>query len=267
MRSKHYIDAHMRLHAGAVHIWAADLDAVDTQIERLLDEQERERGARIVREPVRQRWMAARGVLRVLLGNYLHEHPSALRFAREARGKPMLDLPGGGRLRFNLSHSGGLAVYALTEMCAVGVDVELVDRRMGAVGRPDEVALAQRVLGSATAERLRKLDPQPHRQDFLRAWVRHEAEGKRLGVGARHEAEGRRLGVGVRNSPVQARMRGSRPWIAELDLGRDAVGAVALAVAPVDFQVYAIDFRACGSILPVSTIMTHHDEPNVSKYS
>jgi 4'-phosphopantetheinyl transferase len=243
----------MRLHAGAVHIWTADLDAVDTQIERLLDEQERERAARIVREPVRQRWMAARGVLRVLLGAYTDEHPSALRFAQEARGKPMLDLPGRSRLRFNLSHSGPLAVYAVTEMCAVGVDVELVARRMGAVGRPDEAALAQRVLGSATAERLRKLDPQAHRQDFLRAWVRHEAEGKRLGMG-------------VGNTPVQARTRDSRPWIAELDLGNDAVGAIALAVAPVDFQVYAIDFRACGSILPVSTIMTHHDEPNVSKY-
>jgi 4'-phosphopantetheinyl transferase len=240
----------MRLHAGAVHIWAADLDAVDTQIEWLLDEQERERGARIVREPVRQRWMAARSVLRVLLGNYLDEHPSALRFAQEARGKPMLDLPGGSRLRFNLSHSGPLAVYAVTEMCAVGVDVELVDRRMGAVGRPDESALAQRVLGSTTAERLRKLDPQAHRRDFLRAWVRHEAEGKRLGVG-------------VRNTPNDARAGNSRPWIAELELGDDAVGAVALAVAPVDFRVYAIDFRAYGSILPAGTTTIHKHERNV----
>jgi 4'-phosphopantetheinyl transferase len=242
----------MRLHAGAVHIWRADLDAVGPQIEGLLDERERERAARIVREPVRQRWMSARSVLRALLGAYMDEHPSALRFAQETRGKPMLDLPGGGRLRFNLSHSGGLAVYALTEMCAVGVDVELVARRMGAVGRPDEVALAQRVLGGATAERLRKLEPRARRPDFLRAWVRHEAEGKRLGVG-------------VRNTPMQARAIGSRPWITELDLGRNAVGAVALARAPVDFQVYAIDFRASGSILPVGANTTSKDEPSVPK--
>jgi phosphopantetheinyl transferase len=225
MGSKHYIDAHMRLHADAVHIWRADLDAVGPQIEGLLDERERERAERIVREPVRQRWMAARGVLRVLVGAYVDEHPSALRFAQEARGKPMLDLPGGGRLRFNLSHSYGLAVYALTEMCAVGVDVELVARHSNA---------------------------RAHRPDFLRAWVRHEAEGKRLGVG-------------VRNTPVQARYRSSPPWLAELDLGRDAVGAVALARAPVDFQVYAIDFRASGSILPAGANTTHEDEPSVSK--
>jgi hypothetical protein len=48
----------------------------------------------------------------------------------------------------------------------------------------------------------------------------------------------------------------------ELDLGNDAMGAVALAVAPVDFQVYAIDFRARGSILPADTIEDRDDEPD-----
>lgn len=222
MRPKHYIDAHMRLPAGAVHIWAADLDAVGVNVEPLLDAQERARAARIVREPVRRRWMAARGVLRVLLGAYVDGDPGALRFAHEARGKPMLDIPGG-RLHFNLSHSGGLAVYALTEMCAVGVDVELL-------ARPSA---------------------RSRRRDFLSAWVRDEAEGKRLGVG-------------VGNTPAPARAGARRPYISELDLGCGAVGAVALARAPVDFQVYAIDFRASGSILSSKRTMTLGDEPNVS---
>ncbi len=240
------------LDADAVHIWRVDLDAVEPRFGELLDQHERARAERIVRQPARRRWIAARGVLRALLGGYLEQDPSALPLTREERGKPVLDPSGGSGLHFNLSHSGPLAVYALTEMCAVGVDVELVARRMGAAGRPDEVALAQRVLGGATAERLRKLEPRARRLDFLRAWVRHEAEGKRLGVG-------------VGNTPMQARARSSRPWIAELDLGRDAVGAVALATAPVDFQVYAIDFRAGGSILPACANTTYEDEPNVSK--
>lgn len=206
-----------------MHIWAADLDAVGAKVQPLLDAQERARAARIVREPVRRRWMAARGVLRVLLGAYVDGHPSALRFAHETHGKPVLDIPGG-RLHFNLSHSGGLAVYALTEMCAVGVDVELL-------ARPSA---------------------RSRRRDFLSAWVRDEAEGKRLGVG-------------VGNAPAPARAAAAKPWISELELGCDAVGAVALARAPVDFQVYAIDFRASGSILPASTTTTHPDEPNVSK--
>jgi phosphopantetheinyl transferase len=198
-----------RLGPGAVHVWHARLDAVGTQLERLLDEQERERAARIVREPARRRWVAARGVLRALLGSYLDESPRELRFATEHRGKPALDPRGGGRLHFNLSHSGWLATYALTELCPVGVDVELTSRRPNARAR---------------------------RREWLRAWVRAEAEGKRLGVG-------------TRNAPGETRVRSPRPWIAELDLGREAVGAVALGVAPLDFRMYEIDLRVLGSIL------------------
>jgi hypothetical protein len=199
----------MRLHAGALHIWRADLDAVGPQIERVLDAQEQERAERIVREPARRRWRAARGVLRTLLGAYTEQAPSALRFIQNEHGKPMLDLSGARAVRFNLSHSGGLVVYALSKDRAVGVDVELVCR------------------GSSA---------RVYREDQLRSWVRREAEGKRLGVG-------------VRNTTVAAQGACSGPWIAELDLGSEAVGAVAMAVAPVDFQVYAFDFRACGFIL------------------
>lgn len=247
----------MRLHAGALHIWRANLDAVGDEVELVLDERERERAERIVREPARRRWVAARGVLRTLLGAYLDERPSALRFAYEARGKPMLGLPSpagaptlpspagaptldrpagtptpdsraGGRLRFNLAHSGGLAIYALTELCSVGVDVELVARHPRA---------------------------RVHGREFLRAWVRHEAEGKRLGVG---------VGVGVGDTPERTRARTSRPWMAELDLGDSAVGAVALAVAPVDSQVYELGLGACGSILPANTTATRENEASVS---
>jgi hypothetical protein len=211
----------MKLHAGALHVWAADLDAVDTHVDGLLDERERERAERIVREPARRRWMASRGVLRALLGSYLDEHPGTLGFTQEAHGKPKLEHPGIEKLRFNLSHSGGLAVYALSEMGAVGVDVELLARRPSA---------------------------RVYKRELLQAWVRREADGKRLGVGL-----GMRVGGGVRvgvgNTDCE-RMGSSQPWIANLDLGSEAVGAVALAVSPVDFRVYTVDFGAGGSILP-----------------
>ncbi len=248
---KHYIDRPMRLHAGALHIWRADLDAVGPQVERLLDEAERERAARIVREPAKRRWTAARGVLRMLLGAYVRVEPSALRFALGAYGKPRLAFPEARRLRFSLSHSGGLAVYALTEIGAVGVDVELVSRRARDGRRARETALARRVLGCVTTERMGGIDVQTGQRELLRAWVRHEAEGKRLGVGAMC-ASGRPAG----SSP---------PWTVELELGEEAVGAVALADAPVDFRVNEVDFRA-GRIYPASRHDTPFEpEPNVSQ--
>jgi hypothetical protein len=214
----------MRLHAGALHIWQANLDADCPQIEGLLDEAELERAARIVREHARRRWIVARGRLRMLLGAYLDEHPRALRFTSQANGKPELDLAGDTTLHFNLSHSGGIAVYALTEMCAVGIDVELIDRQPGAT---------------------------PHSLDLLRAWVVREALAKRLGLG-------------VRNVTPPAQTASSEPWIAELDLRSGAVGAVAMAAAPVDFRVYAIDFCRPGSILQEGVGAHGHSKPNVS---
>jgi 4'-phosphopantetheinyl transferase len=207
----------MRLHADAVHIWRADLDGIGDQPVGLLPESELARAKRIVSNRAQRRWMAARGVLRALLGGYLDEDPVALRFAEEGQGKPVLALHPEAQLHFNLSHSGGLALYAVTEMCEVGVDVERSERPL------DELALAERIFGAAEVERLRTLDPQSRRVEFLRAWVRHEAEVKRTGAGIAEDGshpEGHRQSVGM------------TPWIAELDAGPGTFAAVALARAP-----------------------------------
>ena len=129
------------------------------------------------------------------------------RFAsgREADGKPLL-VDGG--ISFNLSHSGGLALYAFTSSAAVGLDVERAGRHL------DVLAIASRAFGAAEARRLEELDDDARERAFLRAWVRHEAELKCLGVG---------IG-GMRTSDRER----PRPWIAELELGPRAAGAVAV---------------------------------------
>jgi hypothetical protein len=191
--------ARMALGAGGVHVWRADLEASAGRFEGLLDRGEIARAERIVREPARRRWMAARGALRAVLGAYAEDDPTALRFALGKHGKPKL-VPFEG-LHFNASHSAGVAVYALTEISPVGIDVEAAKRH----GR------------------------NPRSQDFLREWVVAEAEGKRTGAG-----------VGSTRIPQKGRCWGG--WISGLELGGGAVGAIALARAPVDFQVYEIDF-------------------------
>ena len=213
----------MRLHADAVHIWRADLDGIGDQPVGLLPESELARAKRIVSDRAQRRWMAARGVLRALLGGYLDEDPVALRFAVGEHGKPRLDPRRRKPLHFNLSHSGGLALYAVTEMCEVGVDVERSERPL------DELALAERIFGAAAVERLRTLDPRSRRVEFLRAWVRHEADVKRTGAGIAED------GSHPEGHTQRARGRqsvGMTPWIAELDAGPGTFAAVALARAP-----------------------------------
>jgi 4'-phosphopantetheinyl transferase len=197
---------------GVVHVWRADLAAADG-LEDLLCSDERERAARIVRERDRLLWARSRGVLRALLGRYLNRDPRTLHFVLGPHGKPAL-LPEGPApivdLRFNLSHSGTLALYAVTAGRDVGIDVETAHRQI------DEVAVAARVLGRNQARRLAHLDldPQARTREFLRAWVAHEAAVKCRGTGLATRSQG----------SIAAEL-----WTAELDLGPQAVATVAVA--------------------------------------
>jgi 4'-phosphopantetheinyl transferase len=201
----------MKLRAGAVHVWRIDLDALPSEIERLLDGGERERAFRIVREPARRRWIAARGALRMLLGSCLGERPGGLRFRSGERGKPALNLPEQERLHFNLSHSGGIALYALTHTSPVGIDVELVRHR------PNAVAIAARAFGEPAAARLMALDGEARDRELLRMWVRYEAQRKWAGTG---------IG-GPSRQADGAHAQPDAPWLCELDAGPNAVAALA----------------------------------------
>jgi 4'-phosphopantetheinyl transferase len=95
-----------------VHSWCAILDVPPETSARLyatLTPDERTRSARFRFERDQQRFIVARGVLRDLLGRYLQTQPSQIRFAYNAFGKPDLSPEFGNRLKFNLSHSAGLA--------------------------------------------------------------------------------------------------------------------------------------------------------------
>ena len=133
----------MRATADSVHIWRADLTAVEDGLEDLLCPDERSRAAQIL--PVRKRvlWVRSRGVLRTLLGRYLERDPRALRFELGAGGKPALARVGTGAgkdLRFSLSHSGELALVAVTAGREVGVDIERTRARYTAEFLHDWVA-------------------------------------------------------------------------------------------------------------------------------
>jgi 4'-phosphopantetheinyl transferase len=198
-----------------VHVWRADVTAVPADLGELLCDRELARADRIASEREAELWRRSRGLLRALLGRYLQREPRSLRFTSGKHGKPELVPEAGERptLSFNVSHSGVLALYAFSGAGAVGVDVE--------VGRHtvDEVAIAARAIGAAEAERLRALDPAVRRREFLRAWARHEAELKCLGVG---------IGA-ARSASASA---SARPWIAQLEVGPDAGAAVATECPP-----------------------------------
>jgi phosphopantetheinyl transferase len=138
---------------GVIDVWRVDLASVGNQLEELLCAEEQARAERIVRERNRRLWIRSRGILRTVLGRYLDSDPRALRFELGPHGKPALH-GGAGQasdLRFNLSHSGEVALIAVTAGREVGVDIECARPRY-------------------TAE-------------LLRAWTQREAVVKCLGTG------------------------------------------------------------------------------------
>jgi 4'-phosphopantetheinyl transferase len=201
---------------GAVHVWRADLTAVAEDLGELLNDEERARAERLLSEHDRVLWMSSRGLLRALLGRYLQREPRSLRFNAGEHGKPALVSPS--RLSFNISHSRQLALYAFTDATAVGVDVEVARRPI------NEVAIAARVFGAAEAHRLEGLDQPIRQREFLRAWVRHEAQLKCLGVG-----------IGGADATVEERGL----WVAQLELGTGAAGAVAGKCPPNELRCWA----------------------------
>jgi 4'-phosphopantetheinyl transferase len=82
----------------------------------------------MLRAEARGRWIAARWALRGVLGRYLRQDPAGIELRTGSLGKPML-AEKGESLRFNLSHSGDLALVAIARGREVGVDVERIGAR------------------------------------------------------------------------------------------------------------------------------------------
>ena len=167
---------------------------VVADLEHSLAPDELRRASRLREARLRSRWMAARGLLRHLLGAELERAPRKVRLQTTERGKPYLE---GGELAFNLSHSGPHLVIALAPVGRVGVDVECIrplPELAGLVQRHFTGAEAQAILSavrdtpSAGAPNgASSVADLPEDDDtlcaFFRTWVRKEALLKAIGLG------------------------------------------------------------------------------------
>jgi 4'-phosphopantetheinyl transferase len=171
----------VRLEEGEVHVWRASLDLPLSETERLgetLSADERERAARFRVPRVQVRFTAGRAILREILGRYLDCSPSELSFGYRDRGKPFL-LPGPGRedLRFNLSHSHGLALFGVSLAREIGIDLEQIRQDR------EHEKLAQRYFSPKEVAALRALTPEGRVGAFFDCWTRKEAYLKARGEG------------------------------------------------------------------------------------
>jgi 4'-phosphopantetheinyl transferase len=128
-------------------------------------------------------------LLRGVLAPYVGQAPDALRFAREAHGRPYLPLPDAPD--FNLSDTVGGTLVAVCGAGRVGVDLERTDRA------PPAVRLARRWFALEEADALAALDDGHARLRFLHWWTAKEASCKATGTGIYGRLHQWRFGPGL----------------------------------------------------------------------
>lgn len=219
-----------------VQIWQSDLTGSDRELaawRNTLSDDEKERADRYCFDRDAIAFVAGRGQLRSLLGQYLNLAPTQIKFIYSKTGKPQLDPRlNPHQLVFNVSHSRDRIVYAISRDRWVGIDLEAI-RPI-----PKLQQLADRFFTPYEAKSLQALPPHHQQLAFLRGWTRKEAFLKATGVGiAQLQA------VTVSLSPDDPALLQVPPnellkdWLlCDLPLPAGYVGAIALKGKPIHLQ-------------------------------
>jgi 4'-phosphopantetheinyl transferase len=175
-----YLRGSTGLSDGDVHLWYASLDQFETGPllhTTLSADEQAERGS-FLRERDWRRYVVGRSLLRVILGRYLGIAPGEIRIAYDCHGKPSLEGPRNvRRLRFNLSHSKGSALYAVTLDREIGVDLECVSVI------PEIGQIADRFFSKQERALIHALRGVRKYKAFFRIWTQREALLKAGGQG------------------------------------------------------------------------------------
>ena len=219
----------LSLATGEVHVWRLALDQpenVVTEFRRTLDADELERAARFHFEKHRRHFVVGRGGLRAVLSRYVEVRPEELRFSYGAFGKPALV---GDGLRFNMSHSHGLALFAVAADREIGVDVEHV--------RADFATeeIARRFFSRVEVAGFNALPQEEQVAAFFRCWTRKEAYIKAIGRGLSEPLDAFDVTLAPHEAPGLLRAEGqdvSRWSMFNIDAGDDYAAAL-LVESPV----------------------------------
>jgi 4'-phosphopantetheinyl transferase len=169
------------LNKNEVHLYWRKLDLPPQKLENLttiLSPDEQEKVNRFRFEKDQKRYIISRGILRILLANYLKLAPKLIKFDYNPQGKPSLNASLNlQQIHFNLSHSEGLVLYGITRNYLIGVDLEYIKPLT------DGEKIAKRFFSPQEYQTISLL-PQPEKAiAFFKAWTAKEAFLKATGEG------------------------------------------------------------------------------------
>jgi 4'-phosphopantetheinyl transferase len=162
-----------------VHVWAVPLRVADerlAELRALLSPDEMAKADRIVVPGKREQSIVARGALRSLLAEYTGIAAADLRFEYEEKGRPFLP-DSSLSTSFNVTHSGDLALIAVTREGVIGVDVEQIDPTV------ELLAIGKRFFSANEHAQLSSCSEADRSLAFFRCWTRKESYLKARGTG------------------------------------------------------------------------------------
>jgi 4'-phosphopantetheinyl transferase len=171
----------VELAANETHLWQAQLDVEAETMQTLyplLNSAEQERAERFRFERDRHRFVVARANLRKILSCYLNRNAQDICFIYDPHGKPALSFKQNeGNIRFNLSHSKGWAIYAITQHHEIGVDIEAIRAEL------DWKSLVEGIFSEDEKSLIQQVPESIQRQLVFQGWTRKEAVLKAIGCG------------------------------------------------------------------------------------
>ena len=162
-----------------VEVWETRLDVTDATLSgmaRILSPDEGVRAEDFHDQRSRRQYIVSHAMLRQILAMYTGQQRDEIQFTTIGEGKPVLVEPNELQLQFNMSHSGSLALFAVTSGRDVGIDVEQIR------SVPKALELARRFFSAEEARPLSMLEQTERDRAFLSLWVKREAHAKALGV-------------------------------------------------------------------------------------
>lgn len=171
----------LTLYLGEIHVWRVSLAQTESCLQSLqqtLSPDERTKADRFRFPKDRSQFIVSRGALRAILSRYLNISSHILRFDYNPYGKPSLIVTqGGNTLRFNLSHSRGMALIAITKNRDIGVDIEGINQDFSCL------EIAENFFSPLENSVLRSLPEHLQATAFFTCWTRKEAYIKAIGKG------------------------------------------------------------------------------------
>lgn len=162
------------LDPGRIDIWQFPLNEPSALEKSLLCEEELARANRFHFERHRRRFISARAMVRKILAAYLRQEGSQLSFSYNKQGKPSVN--NAQKLEFNLSHSADLALLAVGQAHALGIDLEFFS------ARPYQ-GIAKTLFSTQELKHFNPLPAFLQPLSFFHIWAQKEAFIKACGLG------------------------------------------------------------------------------------